>query len=342
LPRGAALSGHAGNRHGPGFTRWWTTRGWSPQAPKADPRRKKLPRPKTAFADEEALALPSGELVVVRYDAEIESFVFPKNGSPTRSVVPTTAGLFHTLLGTKADDLYLCESNQGVQHFDGKAWAPVETDRVPTSCALTADGTLWLVVDTYASQPATVLARRGGEWTEVPLPDGATPTRIAAAANRVWVTAYSEHPPATRAYSSEPVSTPLRFGENELPGPVWIDGITGLDVTTVDVVSVSAHPAGPGTTACTSLVAWLGPELTPEIERAIGTPRPRVVECAGTEPGKVALIAGSGAHMTVVPSGKKRRAVAVLPKSHAEGLELVKRVPGARLVCATPRIVREL
>lgn len=336
LPVGALHAGHAGNRHGPDFSHWWTKQGWSSQAPKADPRLKKLPKAATAYFEQIELALPSGELVVLRYDAEIESFVLPPSGAPRRSVVSTAPGIRHLLFGEKPDDLYLCETNQGVFHFDGKAWSAIETDRTPSWCARTSDGVLWMVVDPRASEPATVVARRGSEWSEVPLPAGTVPETIAASGNRVWVTASS------RVYSNQKVAETVTFDERSLPGPVWIDGITGLDVTSVDVVSVSANPAGPGTSACTSLVAWLGEKLTPELEQALGTPRPRVVQTAGIVPGSVAPSGNGSSQMTVVPSGKKRMGVAALPKTHSEGVELVKRVKGARLLCAEPRIVRDL
>lgn len=347
LPLGTERSAHAGNRHGPDVVHWWTKGGWSTTAPKADPRLAKLPKPATMYGDSIQLHLKTGELVAVRYEAEIESFVFSaKGGAPQRTVVASAPGIRHFLLGEKADDLYLCETSQGLLHFDGKEWSSVETERTPSSCARAGDGALWLVVDARGSEPDTLLSRGESGWNEVPLPTGARPEQVFASGNRVWVVASRNA--RSLVYSNQPVTQAVSFGESELPGPVWIDGITGLDVTSVDVVSVSTTPAGPGTSACTSLVAWVGPKLTPELEKAIGTPRPRIVETAGLLPGSVAPSANGSSMMLVVPSGKTRKGVSVLPKTHAEGIELVKRVKAAlptldaRLLCAEPRIVRNL
>ena len=266
LPTGTALSAHAGNRHGPDFDAWWTSAGWSTQAPARDRRLATLPKP-TPYSDALELRLPSGELLVVRYEAEIEAYVWPKHGGkPTRTVVPGQPGIRHSLIGTKASDLYLCESTAGVYHFDGSAWSEVDTDgRSPVSCAATSDGTLWIVADARGRDPATVLTREESTWREVPLPDTVHPTEVAAAGARVWVIATTDKPQRFPVYSNEPIDTPLGLDEIDLPGPLWINGISGLDVTSVDVASVSAAPAGPGTRACTSLAVWLGPKLTPEI-----------------------------------------------------------------------------
>jgi hypothetical protein len=349
LPLGTERWAHAGNRHGPDVAHWWTKSGWSTTAPKPDPRLSKLPKPTTLYGDSIQRALPTGELVVVRYEAEIEAFVISASGGATqRTVVPSAAGIRHVVLGDKPDDLYLCETSQGLLHFDGKQWSSVETERTPSSCARTTDGVLWLVVDARGSLPDTLISRGGSAWNEVPLPADARPEQVFSSGNRVWVVASKRDGSRFLVYSNQPVVEPVSFDEKDLPGPLWINGITGLDVTSVDVVSVSATPAGPGTSACTSLVVWVGPKLTPELEKALGTPRPRVIETAGIVPGSIAPHPNGSSQMQVVPSGKTRKGVSVLPKNHADGVELVKRVRtalpslDARLLCAEPRIVRDL
>lgn len=349
LPHGTERSAHAGNRHGPNVAHWWTKAGWSTTPPKPDPRLAKLPKPTTLYGDSIQRALPTGELVVVRYEAEIESFVLSASGGAIqRTVVPSAAGIRHFVLGDKPDDLYLCETSQGLLHFDGKEWSSVETERTPSWCARTTDGVLWLVVDAHGSLPATLVSRGESEWNEMPLPDGVRPEQVFASGNRVWVVASKSDTSRFHVYSNQPVVEPVSFDEKDLPGPLWINGITGLDVTSVDVISVSPTPAGPGTNACTSLVVWLGAKLGPELEKALGTPRPRIVETAGILPGSIAPSPNGSSQMQVVPSGKTRKGVSVLPKSHADGVDIVKRVRSAlpsldaRLLCAEPRIVRDL
>ena len=66
------------------------------------------------------------------------------------------------------------------------------------------------------------------------------------------------------------------------------------------------------------------------------------MEAAGVGPGQIAPVSAGSAQMGVQPSGQKRSAIVAIPQSYDDGLELVKRVQGARLLCAEPRIVREL
>jgi hypothetical protein len=342
LPRGMELSAHAGNLHGPDFGGWWNGPGWTTRPLPPDPRRQKLP-PAGQFVDETSLSFGSGDLLVVRFDQTVESFhVTAKAAKPLRTTIPIASpGYRHALVGNGSRDAYLCEAAGAIYHYDGKAWSQLSTDFAVTSCAVTSDGTLWAVTD----GDARVVRERAGAWADVPPPEGAKPVRIIAAGTRAWLVAEREH--GSAVYSSEPVAEPVRVDERDLPGPLYVDGITGLDVSSVDVASVSAAPAGPGTRACTSLVAWLGPTLTPELRKALGPAPPQLVEVAGVKPGQV-VPAGSGSQMRVQPSGQKRSAVAALPAGYDEGAGLVAAVntvlpkQGARLLCAAPRIVRTI
>jgi hypothetical protein len=346
LPVGTSFSAHAGNRHGPDVALWWNGSRFAARQPAADRRLAKLPR-SGPYVEQRELALADGGLVVLRVGGkETEAFVFPSRGAkPTRTVVPMSdAGYRLALMGRTSDDVYLCDAPQGVLHFDGKAWAEVEVEKPPGSCALTRDGALYMV----SEEPHPRLLRRdGSSWVGVALPEGLEPSGVAAGGNRLFVKASKAGQTESVVLSDRGVAVPLSFGAAQLPGPLWVDGITGLDVSSVDVVSVSAEPAGPGTSACTSLVLWLGTTMTPELRAALGSPLPRIVEVSGVEPGRVAPT-GVGANMGVQPSKRRRAGVAVLPPSYDDAMKLLasitRTVSGApaKLVCATPRITRDV
>lgn len=346
LPDGLELSAHAGNRHGPDFEAWWTKSGWSTRAPRSDPRLSSLPRAQP-YTDVSFRAFASGELLVVRYASEVESFYFaPRAARPVRVLnEAVAAGIRHDLVGTKGSDAFLCESGAGIAHFDGKAWEAVDTESfVPASCAVTSDGALWVTSDARGSEPARLWKRSEKGFQEVVLPPDFEATRVAAAGARVWVSGRQGKTQRSVLLSNRGVVAPIRVDEYQLPGPLWVSGITGLDVTSVDVASVSAAPAGPGTSGCSSLVVWLGTGSRQALLAALGDPPPKLVQVEGTKPGQVALVAGSGAQMDVVPSRQKQRALAVTAESYEAGKALVERVgkalpsAGARLLCAEPRV----
>lgn len=348
LPDGLALSAHAGNRHGPDFEAWWTNSGWSTRPPRSDPRLSLLPRAQ-AHTEVTIRAFAPGELVVVRHASEVESFYFANGAArPVRAVNDTLAvGARHDLVGTRGSDAFLCESGAGIAHFDGKTWKAIDTEAfLPASCAVTSDGALWVTSDARGSEPARLWKRSDKGFQKVVLPPDFEATRVDAAGDRVWVSGRDVKTQRSVLLSNRGVVTPIRVDEYQLPGPLWVSGITGLDVTSVDVASVSASPAGPGTAACSSLVVWLGSGSREAVLAKVGGSPPKVVQVEGTKPGQVALVAGSGAQMGVVPSRQKQRAVAVIAESYDAGKALVERVErsrpgaGARLLCAEPRVAR--
>lgn len=368
LPLDLRLIASAGNVHGPGIDAWWSRHGWTTRAHPPDPRLTNLPRPAGGWEEHVALSFPSGALMVVRCDSKVESFlVQPGQRRPVVSDLPLSADAYrraatHDLVGNAPDDAYLCNAGSNIEHYDGTTWTAVTPDDFrPCGCALTSDGTIWEITE---DGPRVLMS---GAWISEPLPDGVNPTAIFAAGSRVWVAATG--PSGTAAYSNQPVVDPVSIAENNLPGPLSIPGISGLNVVSVDVISVSATPAGPGTRACTSLVAWLGPKLTEKIRSALGPSPPPLVTVAGMRPGHAVLVAPGRASMRVQPSGRWRTGVAALPRSYHEGEALVRavnlaigypgagRLPtqpaatagvsvplprGARLICAKPRVVRRL
>ncbi len=348
LPRATVLSAHAGNRHGPDFDARWAQRGWTTRALARDPRLAKLPRT-GQWTDDASIAFASGELLVVRFDAGVEAFeVKPGAAKPVRTTVPMDQhGYRHILAGNTPADVYLCEGSQGIYHYDGKAWSKLDADGLdPLSCAVAGDGALWVVAEGGPGAPGRVARRQGSAWSDVPLPDGANATRIVVAGTRAFALGSTDKPQRTRVYSTEPVAQVVDIDESDLPGPLWIDGITGLDVTSVDTLSASADPAGPGTRACTSLVAWLGPGPADTVRTALGASPPPLVEVAGMAAGTIAAVAPGSAQMRVQPSHRKRSGVAALPASFDEGVAVVNAArsampgAGARLLCAMPRVVR--
>lgn len=348
LPDGLELSAHAGNRHGPDFEAWWAKGGWSTLRPRSDPRLSSLPRAQP-YTDATLRVFASGELIVVRYGHELESFYFAsRSARPVRVTNDAVAvGTRHDLVGTKGSDAFLCESGAGIAHFDGRAWEAIDTTAfVPASCAVTSDGALWVTSERRGTEPSHLWRRNEKGFQEVGLPPGFDASRVAAAGDRVWVVGRHANAQRSSLLSNRGVVAPIRVEEHQLPGPLWVSGITGLDVTSVDVASVSAAPAGPGTAACGSLAVWLGTGSRDTLLAALGDAPLRLVQVDGTKPGQVALVPGSGAQMFVVPSRQKRRALAALVESYDAGKALVDRVEkalpsaGARLLCAEPRVVR--
>jgi hypothetical protein len=164
-----------------------------------------------------------------------------------------------------------------------------------------------------------------------------------ASEKRAWVLANSSGSDIV-LLSTQPVRQPMAIEPHQLP-LVWSGGITGLDVTTEDVASVSSDPAGPGTSACTSLVVYLGPSLTPALRDVLAkhpeTASHEVVNARGTAPGSVVVVDMKTGETDVKPSGRNAPAIAIVPTSYADGEAIMgaiaSNVPGARLLCATPR-----
>ncbi len=344
LPVKTVLSAHAGNRHGPDFGAWWSTHGWTTRRLPRDARLARLPRADPG-ADELSIAFGSAALVVVRFNAGVDAYVVKAgHAKPEHSTLPIErAGYRHVLVGSALDNVYLCDTT-GIDHYDGTSWSSIDTTGfVAVSCAVQSDGTLWVVTD---DESARLLRRAGDAWEDEPLPGGAKPTRVAAAGKRAFALGSTDKPQRTNVFSTAPVATTVDVDEHNLPGPLWIKGITGLDVTSVDTTSVSSAPAGPGTSACTSLVAWLGSGSIEDMRRALGPASPKLLEVAGTRPGSIAPVKPGSSQMRVMPSRKQRVGVAARPASYEEGLALIEKVraarpdAGARLLCATPRVIR--
>ena len=185
------------------------------------------------------------------------------------------------------------------------------------------------------------------------MPNGVTPDAVYTSGDRLWVTASREDTGARLLLSNVGVARPIELDMEELPVDPSAIGITGLDVESVDVPSVSAIPAGPGTPACSSLALWLGSSATAELREALrlipaaqGLP---VLQVMGMVPGKTVPQDPNSAFVDVKPSGKTRPAVAILPPSFDRGREIERALsealpdaPRARLLCAVPQVTKHL
>jgi hypothetical protein len=361
LPAQSLAFTGAGNTHGVYETYVWTGARFKLGAPPPDARRLKLGAPEAELA---ARAFADGSLVVARQSSRgvvLHRFGPGSAAAQTNELAwRDTDGLPPQLVGKSASDLYFCVSDR-IAHFDGSSWSdvplPAAAQRWDT--AVMANGTLFAIFGVGAD--ARLLRRVPGEdWQRVRLPNDCQPELLAAEGERLWVRASSSES-GSALLSNVRVEQPLDVGEDQLPenanDPEGM-GITGLDVESVDVPSVSASPAGPGTAACSSLVVYLGAGES-EISRAksalleLGTEQAaQAVLTLGAEPGHVVLesqryrvgsewLTRSAAR--VVASKKTRRALALVPKSYAEGKALLAalkpRLPDqrVRLLCAVPR-----
>jgi len=135
---------------------------------------------------------------------------------------------------------------------------------------------------------------------------------------------------------------------------MWIRGFrVGLDVTSVDVPSVSPIPAGPGTPACSSLVLWLGwpanSKLTATLPTIAEARDLELLQVTSTVPGKAVPVDRGSPFVDVRPSGKSRPSLALVPSNFTQARAiqraLAAAVPNAadvRLHCAVPRIAKRL
>jgi hypothetical protein len=117
--------------------------------------------------------------------------------------------------------------------------------------ALTEDGTLWVITQALPAPKtaAGVFARNAdGTWSKKALPSDAVPTKLWAGGNRVWL-ATTKAEGATELWSTQPVKAVASFGSSEIP---W-------QIRQPSVLPVSSDtPMGPGTSACSRPVVWLG------------------------------------------------------------------------------------
>ena len=150
--------------------------------------------------------------------------------------------------------------------------------------------------------------------------------------------------------SNVPVTKPVLVSDLEVPSAADA-GFSGLVVKSQEVPSVSAAPAGPGTSACTSLVVYVGKGPSPKLKAALAkhveTALLPLVEVAGVAAGKALVLKGT-ADEGVIPSRRRTSAIAALPTTHDAGLAIVRALapdlPDAppKLLCAEPRVVRQL
>lgn len=353
IPMGTLLVVHAGNRHGPGAELQWTARGWRKGPPPLDARLRGQAPAEGSFS---SLLLPTGHLFAVRTsgrrDAPTELLSFaPGERTPTIARVPLTdpdRTDVH-LAAASPDPLYVCSFLSEILELRAGAWTPLKMDGVtPNSCAVTSDGTLWVVA--FSAKPKLLRRSAGGAWDAVELPKNVAPDQVSAAGDRVWVSAQTSKPDGFAVLSNVPVKTPLLVSDLAVPGSPY-EGFSGLAVESQEVPSVSAAPAGPGTAACTSLVVYLGKTLAKGLGAALAK-HPEMadlplVEVAGAGPGKAVLVGGT-ANMDVVPESRRVPAIATIPKSYEHGMAIVTALaadlPAAppRLLCAVPRIVKQL
>jgi hypothetical protein len=353
LPKRTFLSVIAGNTHGAGGDFVWNGMRWAGGRLKWDPRLE--PLFENGHASALAVELPTSEALLVKMEADgAYSHAFEARAKrATRARLPFEKDPWDSLVSLTAAslrDAYFCAA-EALVHFDGVAWAKVALPEksVPFSCAMTRDGTLWAI------DGGKVLRRTPtGEWREVELPSGSKVVSVAAAGDRAWVSSYTEERYELR--STSPVSQAIHVGPDELP-LAWFasgGGITGLDDHVPEVPSVSANPAGPGTSACRSLVLYLGRALTPEIKSAVSAlPEARsvsLIEARGRKKGRLRLVyAGGRSNALVVASLEPERAFALVPTDYAQGKAILRALTARhlpslepKLLCAVPEIVRRI
>lgn len=367
LPDGALLSMATGNRSGPVSRQRWTGGAWAEVAEGSEPRDPRIAALGEMHRGEWLSAsLPSGHLFVVRkvQDGPVDGLVFePGSAEPSRQEVPLPASLdswsaLGTLVAASSREAFLCTRGSAIARYRDGLWAEVELPegRIE-SCAATAHGTLWVTTGSFA----LVALRPDGSWETLDLPGRRRARRVAAAGGRLWVVAMgsTDEGGGSFVYSSRPVSRAVEIAYNQTPF-VPEPGIVGLDDVRFDVPSVGASPPGPGTSACSSPVLYLGRTLTPATRRKLGRTaagaKLEVVQVAGTATGTIVWPEDDGP-ASVAPSTRKSLAVAVVPASYDDGQRLIDllapnpdpfeppappRGKQPRLLCAIPRVVKSL
>ena len=359
LPQGTQGEAHVGNRHGPSTMLMWNGRKWdkSVTRPRVDPRLSTL---RTSPSDEQielrfatgelfVMRLASGKLAVYRFD--------PRSTSASNMPLPAveTESLYRaSLVGKSPAELWFCSREGTILQYRDARWSQVAAPRqgsFASNCAVTADGSLfWVHFDTKGS-----LFKRDpdGHWTEARIPEHHSADAVYASGDRLWVTAAHEDENVALLLSNVAVTDPIELGEEQFPVDTNQTGLPGLDTDVIDVPSVSAIPAGPGTKACSSLVLWLGLTASPGLLAALRRiPEARDVELLqvmGMAPGKVIYPVQNQPFMDIRPSRKSRSAVALVPPSFDQGRAieraLVAALPNAekpRLLCAVPHISKRL
>jgi hypothetical protein len=342
IPQRTEMWVGAGNLHGPGAGLRWNGKGWVAAVGWADPRIAATVQP----GDMEAHAyLPRGELLLWRMgDAGAQAYRFQAKGAPAVFAIPEMKNgwLFASVAATSLDHAMFCSGDDNPLFvFEDGAWkvlALPDGFASSPSCAATSDGAFWLV----AGRPGKALLRyHEGAWATVEVPSG-SPHEVRAAGSRLWVITNESGLPPMTLLSNEPVATELAIPEHGDP-QTWANGITGLDVESVDIPSVSRVTAGPATAACTSLVLHLGPKRTPALEAAMAAHAPGVAieKMKSIVPGKVAIIAGTS-NTEVIPSKKTRTVLGARMKSFAEASAILASLSGENLdpapvlLCAHP------
>jgi hypothetical protein len=353
LPKGAFLSMIAGNTHGAGGDFVWNGARWVGGRMKRDARVE--PLFEKGHASAEAVEFSTGEALIVKMEeGGVHSYAFEaRQKRATRVRLPFEKNPWDSLASLTAAslrDAYFC-SRDAMVHFDGVAWTPVPLPEKASlfSCAMTRDGTVWVI-----DRGKVVRRTQAGEWGLVELPSGSNVTSLAAAGDRVWVSSDAEERYELR--STTPVTQPIEVGPDELP-LAWFasgGGITGLDDFVPDAPSVSANPSGPGTSACRSLVLYLGRTLTPEIRTALAAvpeaSSASLVEVRGRAKGRLRMeYVGGRSSAVVVPSQKLQTAFALIPADYARGKAVARALSAGhlpslepKLLCAVPEIVRKI
>lgn len=361
-PKGAVLSVHAGNRHGPGTSVAWDGTRWSDTVPPDDRRITRLQAPADASVTRRTFA--SGELAVAVASAgRVTVHTFPRGAStPESRPVPLAEPEFTTadLVGRTPAELYLCTFLGEVAALGAGGWSalplPASGDATggekPLSCAATDDGALWVVTSgrtnrllrfqRHASDPRGA----SGTWASVTLPEGESPDAVASGGKRLFVATTSSSG-GFALLSDAPVDAASDVAAGS--SPMDASGITGFDRMTVETASVSRDPAGPGTSACTSPVLFLGNEATPALLRIVAS-RPAVARLplarvTRSAPGK-AVLSPTSAFTRYERGTGVRSGVVALPASFAEGKAaldaLGAELPEALLLCGKPAIEKRL
>ncbi len=369
LPKGTVLSVSAGNLRGPSRIQRWEGRRWVKASDAYVPSDPRVLALRDAPGLEASAALATGDLFIVRDENGTDNalvrnaYVFgPKSMKPAKYSLPRGEGdrSYRLSLAIATPTLaFICAIPHSIQRFLDGTWTSIDLPgATPESCAATADGSLWVVANTTQTRRLSLLRfTPSGVWDTVDMPPNVSPQLIWARGNRVWVSAEHAEVPARggarnrfELYSNVAVVNPMEVGELQVP-TLDFEGISGLDLDSVDVPSVSDAPAGPGTRACSSLVVYLGKIATPELRATLAEFPDAVAHhlfhVVGTSPGKVAYrhIAGRAVG-SVRPSMQTLAAVALVPTDFEQGMRLVEsiavQVPGSspRLLCAVPNVSR--
>jgi hypothetical protein len=295
----------------------------------------------------ESSSLPEGELTALGVEASENSMDALPTGAAdgTWSKIPSpkdgSAPVQNS--GSSAQEYVFCASTGPQRDTDrlfrlrAGAWSAVHPPTAGIrSCTATPDGTLWL----QTGDGALNRLPPGRAWQRVAVPPRMDPRRIRAGGDRLWLIGESI------IYSNAPVTVPLRLSAVQAP---FADEGAAYRIDR----RVSRSLAGPGTSACSSLVVHLAsraskalktalaqsPELSQKPLLEVGVSVPGTAVRAGGEPTVEVL--------RYVPGSGSTTAVAMNATSIDEAMRIAAELvpytsPAPRIVCGIPNVVRTL